>query len=139
MTPVEMWQKSGITGEFEAWSFGGNADELAEMVKSGIKTATCSALIFYTLEDEKLPQVGNYSIILDSNDKAVCIIRTVKVYVTTFDSVSEEHAYKEGEGDRSLKYWRKEHKKFFTDELKIINRQFDEKMELVCEEFEAVG
>lgn len=82
--------------------------------------------------------MGDHSIILDSGDNAICIIRTSKVYITTFDSVTEEHAYKEGEGDRSLSYWRKVHREFFTNELKEINRQFDEKMELVCEEFEVV-
>ena len=54
------------------------------------------------------------------------------------NAVSEEHAYKEGEGDRSLEYWRKVHKEFFTEELKSLNQEFDENMELVCEEFEVV-
>ena len=31
--------------------------------------------------------------------------------------VSEEHAYKEGEGDRSLAYWRAVHEEFFTKEF----------------------
>ena len=30
-------------------------------------------------------------------------------------------------------------KQFFEEELKTINQQFDEKLELVCEEFEVVG
>jgi len=37
-----------------------------------------------------------------------------------------------------LEYWRKVHKKFFTEELKSLNQEFDENMELVCEEFEVV-
>ena len=130
---------SGLEGEYEAWAFGCDADKLAQLVKDGIKTATCSALVFYELENEELPQVGGYNIILDSEENAVCITRTTKVYVTTFDAVSEEHAFKEGEGNRSLEYWRKVHKKFFADELKTINRQFNERIELVCEEFEVVG
>jgi len=130
---------SGLEGEYEAWAFGGDADKLAQLVKDGIKTATCSALVFYELENEELPQVGGYNIILDSEENAVCITRTTKVYVTTFDAVSEEHAFKEGEGNRSLEYWRKVHKKFFADELETINRQFNERIELVCEEFEVVG
>ena len=139
MTAEELWKQSGLTGRYEAWSFGDDADRLAELVKKGIKTATCSALVFYKAEDEELPQAGEYSIILDSAENAVCIIRTTDVYITTFDAVSKEHAYKEGEGDRSLEYWRKVHKKFFDEELKTINQQFDEKLELVCEEFEVVG
>ena len=138
MTASEMWQQSGLTGDYEAWAFGGDADTLAELVDKGIKTATCSALIFYELENEDLPSVGEYSVILDSSENAVCIIKTTRVYVTTFDAVSEEHARKEGEGDRSLEYWRRVHREFFEDELKTIDRQFDEKLQLVCEEVEVV-
>ena len=104
----------------------------------GIKTATCSALCFYEMEDEDLPEVGEYSVIEDANENAVCIIQTVKVYTTTFDRVSEQHAFKEGEGDRSLDYWRKVHKEFFTEELQEVGLQFDEHMQVVCEEFEVV-
>ena len=138
MTAEEMWQKSGFTGKYDAWSFGEKVDELATLVKKGIKTATSSAYIFYELENEELPQEGGYNIILDSKNNAVCIIRTSKVYVTTFDSVTAEHAYKEAEGDRSLEYWRKVHKEFFTAELQEIHQSFDEKMKIVCEEFEVL-
>ncbi len=40
MTAEELWEKSGIDGEYEAWAFGDDADRLAELVKTGIKTAT---------------------------------------------------------------------------------------------------
>ena len=76
--------------------------------------------------------------ILDSSDNAVCIIKTTKVYVAAFDEVSEHHAYEEGEGDRSLDYWRQVHEEFFRKELKTIRKDFDTKMKVVCEEFEVV-
>ncbi|MBQ2101159.1 MAG: ASCH domain-containing protein [Lachnospiraceae bacterium] len=138
MTAEELWQQSGLTGEYDAWSFGDDADELAELVKNGVKTATCSAYGFYELEGEELPQIGECSVILDGQDEAVCIIKTTKVYVTAYDEVTEEHAFREGEGDRSLEYWRKVHKEFFTEELQEIGQEFDEKMKVVCEEFEVV-
>ncbi len=138
MTAEELWKQKGFSGEFDAWSFGDDADALAELVKTGKKTATSSAHIFYELEDEDLPEVGETSIILDSNEDAVCIIRTTKVQVVPFDKVSSEHAAKEGEGDCSLEYWRQVHRDFFTEELQEINKEFDEKMLIVCEEFEVV-
>ena len=133
-----MWNQSGLTGEYDAWSFGDDADKLAQLVKDGIKTATCSAYCFYEMEEEDLPEAGAYNIILDSDDQAVCIIRTTKVYITSFNEVTADHAFKEGEGDRSLEYWRDVHKSFFTEELKEVNLPFDEEMKLVCEEFEVV-
>jgi uncharacterized protein YhfF len=138
MTPEELWERSGLTGTYEAWSFGEAPDKLAELVLQGIKTATCSVYDLYLIYNEKIPQEGDYSIILNSNKEAVCIIRTLKVYVTEFSRVSEEHAFKEGEGDRSLEYWRKVHSNFVTNELASVNILFDEHSKVVCEEFEVV-
>ena len=138
MTAQEMWDRSGFQGNYQAWAFGGAPDKLAKLVMQGVKTATCSALALYEYENEEIPKVGDYSVILDSDGQAVCIIRTTKVYIETFDQVSERHAYLEGEGDRSLEYWRQVHEEFFTEELKTIQQNFDAKMELVCEVFEVV-
>ena len=136
MTAEELWDESGLTGDYEAWAFGGAPDKLAGLVVSGIKTATCSSLELMRHEGEPLPKPGDCSVILDSAGSAVCIIRTTKVYVETFERVTEEHAFKEGEGDRSLDYWRRIHREFFTDELGAAGLPFDEGSELVCEEFE---
>ena len=138
MTAEELWERSGFTGTYEAWSFGEAPDKLANLVLQGIKTATCSAYDLYLIDNEPLPQTGDFIVILDSNDEAVCIIKTLKVYITEFNQVSEEHAFKEGEGDRSLSYWRKVHVSFLTDELASVNKTFDENTKVVCEEFEVV-
>ena len=82
-----------------------------------------------------MPQAGDYSIVLDSRENAVCIIRTERVFVSSFQEVDERHAWKEGEGDRSLSYWRRVHERFFREELKAVGCSFDESMNVVCEEF----
>ena len=138
MTAEELWKRSGLSGEYEAWAFGEAPDKLAELVVQGIKTATCSAYDLYQLDNEPIPQAGDLSVILDSRGEAVCIIRTLKVYVTEFRNVSPEHAFKEGEGDRSLAYWRTVHVSFLTKELAAVHKTFDEKTKVVCEEFEVV-
>ena len=138
MTSEELWKKSGLNGTYEAWSFGEAPDKLADLVLQGIKTATCSAYDLYLINNEPLPQTGDYSVILNSNEEAVCIIKTLKVYVTEFNQVSEEHAFKEGEGDRSLDYWRKVHVSFLTNELASVNKSFNENTKVVCEEFEVI-
>lgn len=120
------------------WSFGVEADLLARLVVIGEKTATASAYPLYELENETLPTIGAYSVILDSNDNAICIIQTEKVTVVPFDEVTAEHAYKEGEGDKSLGFWRKVHEKFFTECLNEAGLKFTPKMKVVCEEFSVV-
>ena len=138
MTAEELWKQSGLTGTYEAWAFGGAPDRLAELVLQGVKTATCSAYDLYLEEREPLPKEGDLSVILNARDEAVCIIRTTKVYVTAFDRATPEHAWKEGEGDRSLEYWRKVHVEFLTGELASIGREFSGQAQVVCEEFEVV-
>ena len=138
MMAEELWKRSGLTGEYEAWAFGDDADTLAQLVKDGIKTATCSAYCFYEMENEALPAEGGYNIVLDSRNNAVCITQTTKVYVIPFSQVTSDHAYREGEGDRSLSYWRGVHRKFFTEELEAEGLEFSEDIPLVCEEFRVV-
>ena len=138
MTAQELWEKSGLTGEYEAWAFGDAPDALAELTARGIKTATSSAYELYAIEGEALPRVGEYSVILNSKEEAVCIVKTTAVSVVPFDEVTALHAWKEGEDDRSLQNWRRVHREFFTRELSALQRAFSEKTLVVCEEFEAV-
>ena len=143
MTGKELWEafirNNDIEdSEYEAFAFGAEADLLAHLVVIGEKTATASAYPLYKLENEPLPKVGAYSVVLDSFDNGVCVIQTHKVTVVPFNEVTAEHAYKEGEGDKSLDYWREVHIKFFTECLNEVGLKFTSDMKVVCEEFSVV-
>lgn len=139
MNAQEMWERysarNNINADYQAWQFGSDPDELARLVLKGIKTGTTGLHLWYGMEGLALPKAGEYSVILDSREEAVCIIKTTKVYVVPFSGVDEAHAFKEGEGDRSLAYWRKVHEDFFKSELAEAGLIFEENMEVVCEEF----
>lgn len=118
-----------------AWSFGNSpamADELAELVVRGIKTASCGSLASFISEDES-PTIGGYSIILDGKGDPACVIRTIAMRIIRFCDMTEDIARKEGEGDRSLSYWQQGHKDFFQKE-----GTYSDAMELVAEEFELI-
>jgi len=117
--------------------FGVHPEELSQLVFDGTKTATTSSYDLYT-PNEYLPQVGNYNIILDGNETPICITKTLVAEVIPFNQVSAEHAYHEGEGDRSLEYWRDVHKKFFKQEYKEAGQKFSKDMPCLCEVFERV-
>ena len=122
----------------EAWGFGDGremADELGMLVYEGIKTATCSLLWEYEAEGETPPQVGDLSIILDGSDDPICMIETTEVEIKPYDQVDARFAYDEGEGDRSLSYWRKAHWRFFSWTCKQFDLQPRPDMPLVCERF----
>ena len=118
-----------------AWHFGDSselADELVQLVLSGIKTATCSSRVSFQHEYERgeAPCVGSYNIILDGAGQPMCVIQTVRMQLIRFCDVTSELASKEGEGDLSLAYWREGHKRYFERE-----GTYSEEMELIFEEF----
>lgn len=143
-TAEEMWSAyisehpEAAEAEYEAWAYGDAPDELARLTRDGVKTATASAYALYELENEPIPEAGEYSVILWADGSAACVTKTTKVYVTPYKNVSAEQAYREGEGDRSLAYWREVHERFFREELKSVGMEFTEDMGVVCEEFEVV-
>ncbi|WP_345828132.1 ASCH domain-containing protein [Erwinia sp. HDF1-3R] len=118
-----------------AWQIGDSqilANELAGLIRQGIKTASCGSFASYQ-QEECAPRIGSYNIILDGQDVPVCVIRLVSMQLVRFCDVTEEFARKEGEGDLSLEYWRKEHQRFFIQE-----GYFSDEMELIAEEFKVV-
>jgi uncharacterized protein YhfF len=126
---------------YEAWSFCDDeqaANELGDLVKNGEKTATCSLVWAYEAENEELPKVGDISIITNWDGEPLCIIETIEVQVKAFNEVENKFAYDEGEGDRSLAYWRKVHWDFFSKECLTIGREPAETMPLLCERFRVV-
>lgn len=123
-----------------AWSFGATpeqADELLELVLAGTKTATASALWDYEAEDEPLPEAGALGIVLDSRGHPRALVETTAVEVVSFDAVSEEHAFLEGEDDRSLASWREVHERFFGTHS-AHDRGFEPDMPVVLERFRLV-
>ncbi|SKC82208.1 ASCH domain-containing protein [Maledivibacter halophilus] len=127
--------------EYTSWYFCDNekdANHLAKLVVEGTKRATASLYYWYEVEKEKPPKKGDLSIITDWNGIAKCIIRTNKVSIIPFEEVTEEFARMEGEGDKSLEYWRNAHINFFSRELKDLGKKFSKDMTVVCEEFEVV-
>ena len=130
-------EATGVDSPYEAWAFGGDATpdlatELGLLVRDGPKRATTGLLASYEAEGEPLPVVGSYSVILDGAGEPLCIIRTTRVDTKAFGAVDEEFAWVEGEGDRSLGYWRAAHVRFFEaegtpvgDEDLVVLERFD--------------
>lgn len=144
MTAEDMWNEfcqttgTDVAAYYTAWQFGAAPDKLAKLVIEGTKTATASAFPLYGKESEPVPKVGDYSVILNSSDEALCVIQTIQVIVAPFLEITEKQAYLEGEGDRSLRYWREVHNEFFRESLQEVGLVFTEDIEVVWEEFAMV-
>jgi uncharacterized protein YhfF len=115
----------------ETFSFGDSpelAEELADLVLAGKKTATC----WPASEGEKT-KIGKKMVMLDGSGVPAAVLETVELTKRRFDQVDSAFAFDEGEGDRSLDYWRIAHQRYFS-------RQgvFSPDMELWCERFRIV-
>lgn len=64
---------------YEAWQYGVVPDELAELTRQGVKTATTSGYDLYEADQEPLPLEGGFNVILDRQDNAICITQITKV------------------------------------------------------------
>ena len=114
------------------FSFGDGpalADALAALVLSGVKTASCGHA------DGPEPEfpVGALSVMLDGSGHPRAVIETLEVTLRRFDQVDAAFAHDEGEGDRSLEFWRAVHRSYFERA-----GVFADDMLLWCERFRVV-
>ncbi|MCH2189411.1 MAG: ASCH domain-containing protein [Gammaproteobacteria bacterium] len=115
-----------------------DADECADLVLSGDKRATASSLWFYEAENEPLPKAGDLSIVTNWQGTPLCVIQVEKVEIVPFNKVTAEFALCEGEGDKSLEYWRRVHWDYYHRELAATSKSPTDDMPIVCEYFKVI-
>jgi uncharacterized protein YhfF len=118
--------------DLESFAFGDSpalADALLALVLAGAKTATCWA----ASEGDKGVEVGKRWIVKDGQGRARAVLETVEITRRRFEEVDEGFAFDEGEGDRSLAWWRRAHTNYFTR-----RNEFAPGMEVYCERFRLV-
>jgi uncharacterized protein YhfF len=115
----------------EQFAFGDSpelAGRLAELVLAGRKRATC-----WAADDGPQTHVGKRMVMLDGAGVPRAIVETVDLTQRPFGEVDEAFAFDEGEGDRTLDYWRRAHRAYFER-----RGQFTPDMLLYCERFRVV-
>ncbi len=115
-------------------SFGDSpelADRLLALIVSGEKIATSCSYRSFTAEPS--PAIGDDCVVLDGQNKPACVIRIVLQTLVGFHQVTAAMAAEEGEGDKSLTYWRAEHRAFFSRE-----GEYEPEMLLIFEQFKLI-
>ncbi|MDR9830489.1 ASCH domain-containing protein [Vibrio sp. FNV 38] len=115
-----------------------NADLCASLIKQGVKTATCSLAHWYQAEGESMPTVGHLQVVTDWQGQPHCIIEITHVELCRYCDVTDEFAALEGEGDKTLGWWREAHWAFFSQECDGLGIKPDQTMMLVLERFKVV-
>ncbi|MCW8833872.1 MAG: ASCH domain-containing protein [Colwellia sp.] len=127
--------------KLRSWHFCDNeidANECATLVLNNIKMATSPSLWWYQVNEEPLPKVGDLNIVTNWNGEAQCIIETTSISIVPFNEITEEYAELEGEGDKSLAYWKQVHWQYYHRELENTPFTPSEDMPIVCERFKLV-
>ena len=123
---------------YQVWYFGNTpamARELAGLVISGRKTATASLAAVNEIKPDESPVPDGLSVVTDLHGEPICVVRTTEIRRIPFDEVDAQFAHDEGEGDRSLEYWRDVHSRYFTREARGLGLDFDERSLICCERF----
>jgi uncharacterized protein YhfF len=110
-------------------SFGSPEMEvrLAALIVSGRKRAT----VWDAAQDN--PTKPGMRWIVTAGDRPVAVIETVTVGQCSFSSIDKDFAFEEGEGDRSLVFWKAVHETFFRNA-----GHFAPDMMLWCETFRLI-
>ena len=113
-------------------------DEIAELARQGKKRGTAHLALDF--EKNRVPQrkPGEYLIVLNVALEPLCVVRCTNIAVVPFREVTAEFAASEGEGDLSLEYWGRVHKRYFLKQLTEWDMEWDDSLEVVCESFELV-
>lgn len=115
-----------------------DANECADLVINKIKRATATSLWWFEKNNQPLPKIGEQAIITDWNGNPKAVIETIKIKPTPYNEITPEFAEIEGEGDKSLEYWKKVHKAYYQREMEPHGEKFDENMIIICEHFETI-
>lgn len=148
MTSNEFWQKAkaelklkddeSFAGDigFEARGFAGT-EKIAALL-AGKKRAAFSTFAVYAIDNEILPVGGEYYIVKNADEEAVCAIQIQRVEIIPFNEVPWNLAALEGE-DANLQEWRDRTRETLEEEAEIIGYEFREDIKLVFMEFEIVS
>jgi uncharacterized protein YhfF len=105
------------------------ADELLALILAGRKTATC----WDAAEGLKGSKVGKRWVAEDGAGRPRAVLETLELTQRPSDQVDAQFAFEEGEDDRTLESWRREHGIYFRR-----NGGFAPDMLLWCERFRLI-
>ncbi|MGF1696304.1 ASCH domain-containing protein [Vibrio lamellibrachiae] len=115
-----------------------NANLCADLILRGEKRASCSMEYWYSNEGEVRPEVGHLQVVTNWDGKPICVIEITSVSTSKYNDVTAEFAIAEGEGDKTLEWWKKAHWAFFVKECKELKIEPSEEMLLLLEHFKVV-
>ncbi|MFU8948045.1 ASCH domain-containing protein [Mycetocola zhadangensis] len=130
------------SAEYTVEAFGDSvelADALLAEVLHGSKRATAELVDAHIADGDALPRVGSHWVVCDGTGAPRLILRSIELRIGTFSSVDAQFAYDEGEDDRTLESWQREHRRYWQRTCAARGTVFSEESdEIMLERFRVV-
>jgi uncharacterized protein YhfF/GNAT superfamily N-acetyltransferase len=125
---------------YDLGAFGGPdvATSLAALILAGVKRATAGLARWYGTDEDPMPAPGAVSVLVDADGTPLAILETTHVEVKPLHAVTDDFAWREGEGDRSRDAWLAIHRRFFAAEAAEYGFEFDDDAPVVFESFRVI-
>mgnify|MGYP000002152080 CR=1 FL=1 len=114
------------------------ADEIALLVRNGVKRAHATLKREFEQDLEPLPGPGDHLVVLDGAGHPRAIVRNSHVELRHFNQIDDEFAFAAGEGDLTLQWWLVAHRQQWSEQAEREGFEIGERSELVLEYFDLV-
>lgn len=142
------WQRFVATADVaagtryaDAFHFGDHprlVDELLGLVLDGRKRATASGLAELEAANLPIPCVGDHWIVCDGQSRPRVVGITTDVRIGPLQSVDDQFAWDEGEGDRTRDDWLHQHRIYFRRTYAAAGLDYHDDIDVVFERFDIV-
>ncbi len=136
--PVDAKRPSGYADTVAFGFTWEHARAIAPLVRNGPKTATGDLVWSSEADGKPGARPRDLWVVIAGPDEPVCIVEVTEVRVFPYDEVPHEYAWEGGEGDRTVRDWRRIYWKLIVSECKRIGREPDVKAPLSMERFRLV-
>ncbi len=125
--------------EAESWGNSAElADRIAALILSGVKTTTSSLEWERAQRNDPIEKVGDKSIILDAQQKPVCITEMTDIFITPFAQVDAAFVYNYGEGSRDMDFWNNNMWEYYVAECAELGFTASPSMPMICQVFKVI-
>lgn len=111
--------------------------ELNSIVLAGQKTAFFTTLATFTIDGEPLPVSGELYILVDNQNKPLCVLEMESVNIIPFNEVTWDMAQKEGECS-TFGEWKEKMQEYIEDECHVLGFDYSEDIKLVFQTFKVI-
>lgn len=111
--------------------------ELNSIVLAGQKTAFFTTLATFTIDGEPLPVSGELYILVDNQNKPLCVLEMESVNIIPFNEVTWDMAQKECECS-TFGEWKEKMQEYIEDEGHVLGFDYSEDIKLVFQTFKVI-